>query len=460
MKTKTKSTVARRRVKRRQERVSHKKLRTLRSRKYARKTVRKVMRGGGLFGENKNNKITTYVVYDEIPFIFREPEQEPELSSINVPICVILIKPKKPIDEIYLFFNQKMTSQDITLTVKLLLGISDDKFKLNPNITPVAAESNPLSNCSSWPVKYDISIYPAGTVTECIKTKLVGYNNQGDGIYQEEVEKATGLLWGSLGTTFVKLCGVESGLIKKTRTYYIETGTFDPNQELDEVTTVRHDIPEGAIKDLNVPEIKKFLEKDDAYGFKGKILDSDGVLQDLYKDYYTPKDETALVTDEDVNTKFGEDLEGKDKNGNDIKDDKGSVVRPWWKKAERYETFKSKKIQLIREKLEDTKQHNTYGLDESTVSELTKRPLRITKPIDIEINGIIVSSRISSIIINLEYQLKNSVLFTNLLKGWWTIEEEKALKKTVDDVSTEKKQRIDVCMENPGSIDCHKENYR
>jgi len=46
MKTKTKSTLARRRVKRRQDRVSHKKLRTLRSRKYARKTARKVMRGG------------------------------------------------------------------------------------------------------------------------------------------------------------------------------------------------------------------------------------------------------------------------------------------------------------------------------------------------------------------------------------------------------------------------------
>lgn len=47
---KTKSTVARRRVKRRQDRVSHKKLRTLRSRKYARKTARtvmRVMRGGG-----------------------------------------------------------------------------------------------------------------------------------------------------------------------------------------------------------------------------------------------------------------------------------------------------------------------------------------------------------------------------------------------------------------------------
>lgn len=57
MKTKTKSTVARRRVKRRQDRVSHKKLRTLRSRKYARKTARKVMRGGGDEEVNLNRNV-------------------------------------------------------------------------------------------------------------------------------------------------------------------------------------------------------------------------------------------------------------------------------------------------------------------------------------------------------------------------------------------------------------------
>jgi len=57
MKTKTKSTVARRRVKRRQDRVSHKKLRTLRSRKYASKTARKVMRGGLFNAINKQIKV-------------------------------------------------------------------------------------------------------------------------------------------------------------------------------------------------------------------------------------------------------------------------------------------------------------------------------------------------------------------------------------------------------------------
>lgn len=60
---KTKSTVARRRVKRRQERVSHKKLRTLRSRKYARKTARtakKVMRGGLLNAVKKQITVKAY----------------------------------------------------------------------------------------------------------------------------------------------------------------------------------------------------------------------------------------------------------------------------------------------------------------------------------------------------------------------------------------------------------------
>jgi hypothetical protein len=396
---------------------------------------------GGVFGDNK---ITAHVVYDAIPFMFRQPEKDPKesKSSINVPICVILIKPKSPLDEIYLFFNKNMTSQDITLTVKLLLGISDDKFELNPNIiyTPVSAESNPLSNCSSWPPKYTISIYSAGTVTECIKKKYVGHNYQGD-IYEEEAEEATGLLWGSLGTTFVKLCGESSF----SRTYCIETGTVDRKnyQELDKVKTMRHNITQGTIVNLNGTKIKEFLKKDGPDGFKGKILDSGGVLQNLYKDYYTPKDETALVTDDEVNTKFGEDLEGKDKNGNDIKDDKGSVVRPWnGEKAEPYETFKSVRIQKIRTKLEDTKKHNTYGLNEDTVTELPKRPLRITKPIEMKGD----TTLNNSIIHTLESVVENEgVLFTNLLKKWWTIEENKALKETVDDVSTEKKQRIDMC---------------
>lgn len=443
MKTKTKSTVARRRVKRRQERVSHKKLRTLRSRKYARKTVRKVMRGG-VFGDNK---ITAHVVYDAIPFMFRQPEKDPKesKSSINVPICVILIKPKSPLDEIYLFFNKNMTSQDITLTVKLLLGISDDKFELNPNIiyTPVSAESNPLSNCSSSTSKYTISIYSAGTVTECIKKKYVGHNYQGD-IYEEEAEEATGLLWGSLGTKFVKLCGESSF----SRTYCIETGTVDRknDQELDKVTTVRHNITQGTIVNLNGTKIKEFLKKDGPDGFKGKILVSDGVLQNLYKDYYILKDETATVTDDEVNTKFGKDLEGKDENG-------GNAADP-------YETFKSKKIQLIRKKLEDTKKHNTYGLDIVTVNQLKTRPLRITKPIEMKGDTTLNNSIIHTLENKLESVVENErVLFTNLLKDWWTIEEEKALKETVDDVAKRKKARIDVCVDRPGSIDCLGENY-
>ena len=78
MKTKTKSTVARRRVKRRQERVSHKKLRTLRSRKYARKTARNVMRGGA----NEN----------EVIMIKFKKGQEEEVQAIVLTFSKNLLK--------------------------------------------------------------------------------------------------------------------------------------------------------------------------------------------------------------------------------------------------------------------------------------------------------------------------------------------------------------------------------
>ena len=59
MKTKMKISTERRRIKRRQERVSHKKLRMLRSRKYARKTAKKVMRGGIIGSTDKKINVKT-----------------------------------------------------------------------------------------------------------------------------------------------------------------------------------------------------------------------------------------------------------------------------------------------------------------------------------------------------------------------------------------------------------------
>ena len=422
--------LTKRRVKRRQQRlrlVSKNAKRKVRSVRKHRKTAKKVMRGGG-------NIITAHVVYDAIPCVKRTKE-ETMSSSINVPICLVLIKPKTPLDEIYLFFNKNMTSEDIKLIVKLLLGISDD-FELNSEIayTPVAAVSNP--SCYS----YTLSMNPTGTAYGCIERIYLGHFYEGDK-YGEEVVIPKRLLRGSLGTTFVKLVG---GF-----TYSIETGLMrQSNEQLDKVKTTRHNITQGKIVNSNGKKIKDFLKNDGPDGFKAKILASRGVLQDLYKDYFTPIIETVSVTtDEEVDTKFGKDLEGKDLEGKDITHTNGNVVKPWNKDAEPYETFKSRGITMIRERLDDTKKHNMYGLDQDTVTKLGDRPLRITEPIEMERDTVN-----SSIIDTLEETAP--VLFTNLSKNWWTKEEEKMLNGVVSAVLTEKTKRIDKC-----SIEYYKNTY-
>ena len=137
MKTKTKSTVARRRVKSRQERVSHKKLRTLRSRKYARKTAKKVMRGGKMidyefefeerYPETNIRKSVGkdgygVLLYDEIPL--STPTEKAKVYRF--PICVFFLKSDTL--DVYIFFNKNVTGDEITLTVKHFLGIDDANF--------------------------------------------------------------------------------------------------------------------------------------------------------------------------------------------------------------------------------------------------------------------------------------------------------------------------------------------
>jgi hypothetical protein len=217
--------------------------------------------------------------------------------------------------------------------------------------------------------------------------------------------------------------------------YSSESGLMTrSNEQLDKVKTTRHNITQGKIVNSNGTKIKDFLKNDGQDGFKAKILASLGVLPDLYKDYFTPIIETVSVTtDEEVDTKFGKDLEGKD-----ITDTEGNVVKPWDKDAEPYETFKSRGIKMIRERLDDTKKHNMYGLDQDTATKLKDRPLRITEPIEMERDTVN-----SSIIDTLEETA--TVLFTNLSKNWWTNVEEKILNGVVSAVLTEKTKRIDKC---------------
>ncbi len=228
MKTKTKSTVARRRVKRRQERVSHKKLRTLRSRKYARKTAKKVMRGGERIYEfeeeiSPQTNIRKSVgkdgygvlLYDEIP-LSTPPEKD---KVYRFPICVFFLKSDTL--DVYIFFNKNVTGDEITLTVKHFLGIDDANFSIQPPIT---------------------------------------VSNDSDHIVEDEQSYST---WHFLGDTFVKLSKCESMFSMIRSKYCLETGVFQPRTALFEVaTTTKHKMVIGD-KDVKI----NMRDRDTTIGF-------------------------------------------------------------------------------------------------------------------------------------------------------------------------------------------------
>lgn len=421
MKTKTKSTVARRRVKRRQDRVSHKKLRTLRSRKYARKTARKVTRGGG------NNNITAYVLYDKIPIVKRtkdkEGNQKTDSTTINLPICVILIKPKTPKDDIYLFFNSEMTTEDVILTVKLLLGIPEETTFTPPIEIIRTTPPNPCLISQFY-------MEERGAIDKCQKR---GYGGPGLGDTYYTFDIPDDLLRISLGTNYVKLSG---GIMS----YSIESGQFmNMNVNLDTLKGTSHAIQttDTGYKSLNGQKIKEFLS-DKKNGFMKKVLDSGGVLANLYKAYFTSLTDKP-VTDQEVEKEFGEDLEGKDKSGQDIKDWKGNVVEPWSSNAKPYVDFKTEMKIKIKESLDDKNNHRMFGLDSETVQTLETRPLEITNAIPVQ------SGRLLDIFSEIDTNDTLKILFTNLSKNWWTAEELVPFNRTKIEVYDEKRERLDSC---------------
>lgn len=198
--------------------------------------------------------ITAYVLYDELPWVNRRYNKK---DNLYVPVCVIFVKPVTPLDEIYLVFNRKMTADDITLTVKLLLGIdAETDFQLNPTITIPETTSKFL-----------------------------------------------------LGDTFVKIC--RSGMLSLS--YGIETGHYDNKTQLDTVDTTKHEIitKDNTYKSLNGKRIRASLDDTTGVnGFKNRVLTSKGVLADLYKRYFiSQKIPGESIDENEVGTLFGKDLE-------------------------------------------------------------------------------------------------------------------------------------------------------
>jgi hypothetical protein len=263
--------LTKRRVKRRQQRfVSKNAKRKVRSVRKHRKTAKKVMRGGGTMYETKPSY--AFVLYDNIPqqyiggFISND--------YIRVPICIILIAPNMiGKDDIYLFFNKKITGADVKIFVKLLLGISDtDEFTLKPDI--------------------DLTSNSA-VVSEATKTT-------------EDNE-----LWSALGNTLVKLtgCGFNS--------YCIETYSFSETG-INKSTRVQHEITTNnqSYKLMNGEKIKTYLDR--ANFFTRSVVNSNAVLPDLHKKYFVlaTGEKEALEDDEVTNEMFteyfGEDIESSD----------------------------------------------------------------------------------------------------------------------------------------------------
>ena len=453
--------LTKRRVKRRQQRqriVSKNAKRNVRSVRKHRKTAKKVMRGGmtsaqihdfaedqeGYNGSSNSRSTpeykygTAYVLYDKIPTtITKTVRDRTENISMNVPTCVIFIVGKKTLnvevkDDVYLFFNNKMTVEEITTTVKLLLGMSmQDTFELTPPISPPKPlpENNELS-----------------------------------------------ALWNVGGNTFVKISAC-----KLNTAYCVFSGTLDsPDTLLDQVKTNEHKITTTNRKynEMNGQKLKTSLEDESANGFKNRVLNSKAVLPELYKKYFVaanPQAASELPIDLLVSTAgphgrvyYGneatEQIQSKSRNyfGKDIEWTDASVKEEGkeppiksWKIT--YPEFKKSMMKEIEETIFDNERHKTYGLDAAKIEQLNqKRPLGITKPMSIPYLELDATSIFEKINRNSTTILGDE--FTGDHENWWVSKEAANLKKKVDEVQQGKKERVDWCAYDPRSRECIGEN--
>ena len=416
--------VTKRRVKRRQQRlVSKNAKRNARSVRKHRKTAKKVMRGGYLritseYDAPKVHNFATeptistgsgYVLYDAIPSTLPVDETTRTRNTIviNVPICVIFIVPKKPIDDIYLFFNEKASAEDITIAVKLLLGIKlETDFVLDPPIPSTTAAVEWYATEREHPLQH------------------------------------------FLGNKFVKLtaCGFVKGGVM---TYCIETGEFNGRTELDTVQPTRHTIKtnDKTYKSLNGEKIKKFLDDSTENGFKARVLTSGKVLPDLYKKYFVLYDTNEQAVDEEeLATLFGDDISPDEPDWNLKLIDPKAV----WT-TELYPAFRKEMIDKIRAAKLDTKTHKTYGLPPSNeVNALVQnRPLKITPPMEIQYGKMKVQEIVQKISSKASSWYK--INFTEFSENWVNNMEENEYKNTLAAVEHAKKARVDGCVNHPNN---------
>lgn len=424
--------VTKRRVKGRRRLVSKnvkRKERTARTLRKHRKSVKKVMRGGDLHSviaakhaeraedddgrpsydsQPKRTTGTAYVLYDKIPYV---ENNKVTTSSINVPICVIFIVPiPRTVDDIYLFFNSKMTAEEITSIVKLLLGIeATEQFELTPPIQLSSPISTAESNNSS-PIS----------------------------------------LRNFIGNTFVKLtkCGAMNGRF----TYCIVSGAFVDHTNLDQASTTKHEIKTGnkTYLELDGAKIRAYLKDPSDTGFKQKVLTSQTALPDLYKDYFIqskeekPTEETKNLAIE----KFGVDIEG---------DGPGKKTRGVWtlnsgRFDKVYETFKQDNIQMILDQKMKIQNHSQWGLSPDVFEKLSKnQPLELMTRIDIDYEELIASK----IIMSINNSLKKRNVEFSYEKNWWEKKEEAEWARLLENIDLNKRERVECDVPNRNNYCSH-----
>ncbi len=210
-------------------------------------------------------KNSVYVLYDSIKTHHNNKvsySDSSDYKTLNIPICVIFFEPNLPKDNIYLFFHHDVTGPEITLAVKLLLGIEKGKpFELSPAIEFADTETYNWGEAGRTIFR---------NVSSAQEFDLEGSPNQ---------------FMKLLGKRFVKL--TQCSLVSE---YCIETGEFDGSSVLNEVKTTKHEIKEtkpGRWWDGN--SVKKLLYKNEKgrreFGFADQVIKSNALLPDLYLTY-------------------------------------------------------------------------------------------------------------------------------------------------------------------------------
>lgn len=318
------------RVKRRQQRLVSKnvkrKARTVRTLRKHRKSAKKVMRGG-VGGD-------AYVLYYHIPI-----KTKKAIFYTNVPICVIFRDQKSgKVDDIYLFFNSDMNAENITLIVKLILGIkTTEQFELKPAIEDQSSTAGTTVE---------------STDTSSTETKLTKF----------------------IGNKFVKLtrCGETIGRM----TFCIHSGTFDDTIPLTQASTTKHEIntTNKTYLNLNGAKIMGYLDNtwwDDGF-IKTVKANTKQLLVDV-TDYYVetennePTEEQRQKAIEIFNNRTGDIVEGTGPGEREP----GFCVTLDKSTYPNYIEFKNTKTEDILFEIMEEVNHTRYGV---TFSEDYKRP--------------------------------------------------------------------------------------